>query len=431
MRRLNPRFAILSMLKRILLIAAAILAGYGLAQVAARSGAPGWWPDRERDRNVKYFREVMQLVKENYVGDAPASYTDLTHAALDGMVGTLDPHSQFLRSDEFQETEDELTNAFSGVGIQVEQHDGQIVVITPLAGSPAERAGLRRGDRLVKIDGRALENPTIEKTIKLVRGEPGTEVTLTVFRPSQNKTLDCRLKRERIRMASVRNAALLHDGIGYLQITVFSERTGDEFKEALAGLEKQGLRALVLDLRNNPGGLLDAAIDVCEQFFDENELIVFTQGRTPESRENFRAAGAHARRAYPVAILVNGGTASAAEIVAGAMKDTKRAVIVGEKSFGKGSVQSILELHNGEGLRLTTARYYTPSGITIHEKGIQPQVEIEVSADDEAKVRLQQSRVDLKEPAEFNQRFGFERSEDVQLDAAEEVLAGVLASRKK
>jgi carboxyl-terminal processing protease len=418
------------MLKRGLLIIVAILAGYGLAQFASRSGAPSWWPDRERDRNVRYFRDVLQLVKESYVGDAPAGYADLTRAALDGMVGSLDPHSQFMRADEYQATEEELTNAFGGVGIQVEQRDGQIVIITPIAGTPAERAGLRPGDRLMKIDGKTLEAPTIDKTVRLVRGEPDTEVTLTVFRASQSRTIDFKLKRERIRLDSVRNATLGSDGIGYLQITQFSERTGEEFRAALLGLEKQGLRALVIDLRNNPGGLLDAAIDVCDQFFEKDELIAYTQGRTPESRESFKADGSHHHRTYPVAILVNGGTASAAEIVAGAMKDTRRAVIVGEKTFGKGSVQSVIELQNGEGLRLTTARYYTPSGITIHEKGILPQVEIEVSADDEAKLRLQQSRADLAAPAEFTGRFGFARIDDQQLDAAGEVLRGVLAAKE-
>jgi carboxyl-terminal processing protease len=417
------------MLKRILIIAAAIMAGYGVAQFAARSGAPSWWPDRARDRNVRYFREVMQLVKENYVGDASAGYDDLTRAALDGMVGTLDPHSQFLRADEYQETEEELTNAFGGVGMQVEQMDGQIVIIAPIAGTPADRAGLRHGDRLVKIDGKPLENPNVGKTVRLIRGEPDTEVTLTVYRPSQNRTIDFKLKRERIRLDSVRHATVGADGIGYLQITQFSERTGEEFAQALSGLEKLGLRALVIDLRNNPGGLLDAAIDVCNQFFEKGELIAYTQGRTPESREDFKAEGSHLRRTYPVAILVNGGTASAAEIVSGAMKDTRRAVIVGEKTFGKGSVQSVLELQNGEGLRLTTARYYTPSGITIHQKGIAPQVELEVPAEDEGRIRLQQSRPDLVAPAEFNDRFGFQPIEDAQLAAAEEVLAGVLAAR--
>ncbi len=417
------------MLNRVGIIALAIVAGFGLAQFAARSGAPNWWPDRERDRNVKYFREVLQLVKENYVGDAPAGYDDLTRAALDGLLGQLDPHSQFLRADDYQQTEEEMSNAFGGVGIQVEMRDNQIVVITPIAGTPAERAGLRRGDRLVKIDGKPIENPSVEKTVKLVRGEPDTMVTVTVFRPGTKQTLDFPLKRARIRLESVRNAIMRPGGLGYLQVTQFSERTGKEFRAALSGLEKQGLRGLVIDLRNNPGGLLDAAIDVCNEFFEEGELIVYTQGRTPESRENFNADNGHQRRTYPVAILVNGGTASAAEIVAGAMKDTKRAVIVGEKTFGKGSVQSIIELQNGEGLRLTTARYYTPSGITIHEKGIQPHVELEVSADDEDKVRLQQSRPDLTAPVEFNDRFGFERIADVQLNAAEEVLTGVLAAR--
>ncbi len=418
------------MLKRGFLIGAAILVGFGLAQFAAHSGAPSWWPDRTRDRNVRYFRDVLQLVKENYVGEAPAGYDDLTRAALDGLMGSLDPHSQFMRADEYRATEEELTNAFGGVGIQVEQRDGHIVVITPIAGTPAERAGVWPGDRLVKIDGKQLESPTIEKTVKLVRGEPNTEVPLTIHRPSQDRTIDFRLKRERIRLDSVRNATVESDGIGYVQITQFSERTAEEFKTALLGIEKNGLRALVIDLRNNPGGLLDAATGVCDQFFEKGELIVSTQGRTLESRENYRADGGHPSRTYPVAILVNGGTASAAEIVAGAMKDTKRAVIVGEKTFGKGSVQSVIELQNGEGLRLTTARYYTPSGITIHEKGIIPQVEIEVTEEDESKLRLQQSRSDITVLTEFSGRFGFERIEDQQLNAAIDVLRGVLAAKE-
>jgi carboxyl-terminal processing protease len=412
------------MLKRSLVIAAAVLAGFGLAQFAGRhSGAPSWWPDRERDKQVRYYREVMQLVKENYVGDAPADYTSLTRSALDGMVGQLDPHSQFLLAEEYRETEDELTNAFTGVGIQVEQRDGHVVIVAAIPATPAERAGLRRGDQLVKIDGQALVNPTLDSTIKLVRGEPGSLVSITVFRPSQNKNLDFAVRRERIQLNSVRLTTVLPGRTGYLQITQFSERTGEEFRTALEGLEKEGITSLIVDLRNNPGGLLDAAIDVCNEFFDSGELIVYTQGRTPETRENHFATGGHAPRQYPVALLVNGGSASAAEIFAGAMRDTHRAVIVGEKTFGKGSVQSVIELDNGEGLRLTTACYYTPSGVTIHEKGIQPQVEVELSPDDEARIRLQQSEdavgsEDNRPPLA-----------DVQLAAAREILAGVLAAK--
>ncbi|RXK56002.1 S41 family peptidase [Oleiharenicola lentus] len=415
------------MFKRFLAISTAVLAGFLLAQYAARQqGAPSWWPDRDRDRQVRYFKEVLQLVKENYVGDAPADYASLTRAALDGMVGSLDPHSEFLAADAFRETEDELANAFTGVGIQVEQRDGHIVIVAPIPGTPADRAGLQRGDRLVKIDGKALVNPTLDSTISLVRGEPGSLVTLTVFRPAQNRSIDYPVRRERIKLESVRLTGMRAGGVGYLQITQFSERTGEEFGKALAELEAQGLRALVIDLRNNPGGLLDAAIDVCSEFFDKDELIAFTQGRSPDTRESYYSSNGHRKRDYPVAILVNGGSASAAEIVAGAMRDSKRAVIVGEKSFGKGSVQSVIELDNGEGLRLTTARYYTPSGITIHERGILPHVEVEVSPEDEARIRVQQARPDLAVSTEDD----FKPIEDIQLAAAEEVLAGVLASGK-
>ncbi len=417
-----------SNLKRLSLILAAAALGFGLAQFSARhAGAPSWWPDRERDKQARYFKEVLQLVKENYVGDAPADYATLTRTALDGMVSQLDPHSAFMLAEEYRETEEEMTNAFTGVGIQVEQRDNQVVIVAPIPGTPAERAGVRRNDRLTKIDGQPLATPTLDATIKLVRGEPGSLVTLTVFRPSSGKTIDYPLHREKIRLESVRYVAMQPGNIGYLQITQFSERTGEEFETALAGLEKEGLRALVIDLRNNPGGLLDAAIEVCDQFFNKDELIVYTQGRTPESRDNHYARGGHRPRTYPVAILVNGGTASAAEIVSGAMRDTKRAIIVGEKSFGKGSVQSVIELQNGEGLKLTTARYYTPSGVTIHEKGILPQVEIEVSPDDEARLRSQQSRVEFgPEPGD-----DLKPITDVQLAAAEEVLTGVLAAKGK
>jgi carboxyl-terminal processing protease len=420
------------MLKRILAITAAIVAGFVLAQYAARhQGAPSWWPDRDRDKNVRYFRDVMQTVKEGYYDGSKASYEQLTRAALKGMVSQLDPHSEFLTADEFAETEEELTNEFSGVGIQVEQRDNKIIVITPIAGTPAERAGVRRGDQLIRVDGKDLDAPTLDKTVKLIRGKPGSDVTLTMYRAATDKEIDFKLKREKILLDSVRNGSLRSDGIGYLQITQFSEHTGEEFADTIDQMEKQGMKALVIDLRNNPGGLLDAAIEVCSEFFDHDELVVYTQGRTADSRQDFRADGKHPRRTYPIAILVNGGTASAAEIVSGAMKDTKRAVIVGERTFGKGSVQSVIELQNGEGLRLTTARYYTPSGITIHERGIAPQVEVEISADDESKLRLQQSRVDLTAPAEFADRFGFQPVEDVQLQTAEEVLTGVLAARGK
>lgn len=418
------------MLKRSILVVVAIVAGFTLAQVAARQlGAPSWWPNRDRDRNVRYFRDTLDTVVQEYVDAGKADYETLTRAALRGMLSELDPHSEYLDAEAFAETEEELNNEFSGIGIQVEERDGHIVVITPIADSPAERVGLRRGDRLVSIDGQAIDDPSTEKAVRLIRGEPGTELKLTIYRPAQEKELTFTLKRERIRLRSVRNAELRPDGTGYVQITQFSERTGSEFAEALEDLERRGLKSLVLDLRNNPGGLLEAAIEVCAVFFEKGELVAYTQGRTPDSRVDFLAEGNHRQRTYPVAILVNGGTASAAEIVSGAMRDTHRAVIVGEKTFGKGSVQSIIQLRDGEGIRLTTARYYTPSGVTIHEKGIAPHVEIEMSPDDEAGLRIQQSRADITAPAEFAERFGFQPVVDAQRIAAEEVLRGVRVVR--
>lgn len=418
------------MLKRLSAIFVAVALGFVLAHLAARQfGAPSWWPNRERDRNVRYFRDVLETVKQYYVDEKKADYNALTRAALRGMLSELDPHSEFLDAEAYSETEEELNNEFNGVGIQVEERDSHIVVITTIADTPAERAGIRRGDRIVSIDGQTIDDPSTKKVVRLIRGEPGTEVKMVFYRPGADRELTYTLKRERIRLRSVRNTQISADGIGYTQITQFSERTGGEFSAALKELEMRGMRALVLDLRNNPGGLVEAAVEVCDEFFDQNELIAYTQGRTPESRENFRAENNHARRSYPIAVLVNGGTASAAEIVSGALRDTKRAVIVGEKTFGKGSVQSIIETQNGEGIRLTTARYYTPSGVTIHEKGIQPQVELEISADDEARLRIQQSRTDIVEPAEFADRFGFQPVEDIQRNAAEELLRGVLLAR--
>lgn len=418
------------MLKRLSAILVAAALGFLLAHFAARQfGAPSWWPNRERDRNVRYFRDVLDTVKQYYVDEKKADYNALTRAALRGMLSELDPHSEFLDAEAYSETEEELNNEFNGVGIQVEERDHHIVVITTIADTPAERAGIRRGDRIVSIDGKSIDDPSTDKVVRLIRGEPGTPVKMVFFRPSIDSEVTYTLKRERIRLRSVRNTQISTDGIGYTQITQFSERTGEEFDAALKELEKRGMRALVLDLRNNPGGLLDAAMEVCDQFFAKGELIAYTQGRTKDSREEFRAENNHERRTYPITVLVNGGTASAAEIVAGALKDTKRAVIIGEKTFGKGSVQSIIEMQNGEGIRLTTARYYTPSGITIHEKGIQPQVELEMSADDEVRLRIQQSRTDLVEPAEFADRFGFPPVEDTQRNAAEEVLRGVMIVR--
>ncbi|HZL47213.1 MAG TPA: S41 family peptidase [Opitutaceae bacterium] len=414
------------MLKRFLVIGGGAVCGILLATAVTRLH-PAWslWPDRELSRNVADFRTVLDLVRTNYVDGKEADSDRLTHAALDGMIHSLDPHSEFMRTDAYRELREEMDGRFGGIGIQVELRGGKIVVVAPVADTPGDRAGIRRADEIVKVDGQSTEKLGMDKVVSRLRGQPGTKVAVTLFRPSTKATLDLTLTREIIRVESVRDVRMVGDSIGYIQLTQFSDRTGAEFKRALQQLQSQGAKALILDLRNNPGGLLDAAVAVAEPFFKPGELIVYTQGRSAGSREELRAGPSAGGVEMPIAVLVNSGTASAAEIVAGALKDTGRAVVVGETTFGKGSVQTLFRLRDGEALRLTTAHYYTPSGVIIHEKGIEPQVKVTVSPEDEANVRLQRLRQDLAEPKEFAARFGFEPVEDRPLQAAIDVLKGV------
>jgi carboxyl-terminal processing protease len=414
------------MLKRFLIIAGGAACGILLA-TAVTQFRLAWvlWPNRDLERDTAYFRSVLDLVGRNYVDEQAADRDQLTRAALEGMLKSLDPHSDFLKADAYRELQEEMDGKFGGIGIQIEQREGRIVVIAPIADTPSERAGVRRGDQIVKVDGQSIEKLGMDKIIERLRGEPGTKVGVALFRPDSKATIDLTLTREIIKVESVRDTRMLGAGIGYIQLTQFSERTGAEFGQALKQLQTQGAQALILDLRNNPGGLLGAAVDVAEPFFKPGELIVYTKGRTADSRQELRAGSSAGGLHLPIAVLVNSGTASAAEIVAGALKDTARAVVVGETTFGKGSVQSVFRLKNGEALRLTTARYYTPSGVSIHEKGIEPQVPVTVSPEDEGKVRLQRLRSDLADQKEFAARFGFAPIEDRPLQAAVDVLQGV------
>ncbi len=411
------------MFKRILTLATGAALGLAFA-VAGLRVAAAWnlFPSRDLSRSASYVKDVMRLVSENYVDQKAATYDQLARSALHGMVETLDPHSEFLEKKDNQEFEEDLTGEFGGVGIQVETRNNRIVVIAPLAGTPGERAGIQRGDEIVSIDGKAVGADGI---VEKLRGKPKTKVLVGLFRPSTQETLNLTLVREIIKIVSVRAVRLLDDNIGYVELTEFSDHTAEQFRLALENLLKQGATSLIIDLRNNPGGLLDAAVEVAEPFFNKGELIVYTKGRKPTDREDFKAESSGPAISLPLAVLINAGSASAAEIVTGALKDTGRAVIVGERSFGKGSVQSVFKLENGEGLRLTTARYYTPSGATIHEKGIAPHVEVVMTLEEDTKLARQRGRADITDPKAFAERFGFEPVVDRQLDAAVAVLKGI------
>ncbi len=411
------------MLKRIFTIALGVMAGVALSVGAAHFASLwGWLPGSELDRSSGAIRDVLKLVNENYVAAQPAELPKLTRAALDGMINTLDPHSAYMDPAERKALEEDISSEFGGIGVQVELVRDRIVVVTPVAGSPGERAGIQRGDEITGIDGEKLPHPSMEDIVTHLRGKPGTKVTVGLMRPSTGKELSLTLTRESIRVESVRDAHLLADGIGYVQLTEFGEHTADEFATAVKQLRARGLRALVIDLRNNPGGLLDSVVAVASNFFNKRELVVYTQGRDPKDREDYLADPAGAPLTIPLAVLINAGSASAAEILTGALKDTHRAVIVGERSFGKGSVQSIFDLDNGGGLRLTIARYYTPGGEVIHEHGVSPDVEVVATPEEDRSLMLQRARSDLTDPRTFKVRFGVDLVPDRQLDAATAVL---------
>jgi carboxyl-terminal processing protease len=415
------------MFKRILTLACGAALGIALTIAGARI-AVAWnlWPNRELSRSTSYLRDVMRLVSENYVDENAASYEQLTHSALHGMIESLDPHSEYLEKKDNEEFEEDLSGEFGGVGLQVETRQNRIVVIAPLAGTPSERAGIQRGDEIVSIDGKAVETSgNVDAIIGRLRGKPKTRVLVGLFRPSTQQTLNLTLVREVIKIESVRSVQVLDDGIGYVQLTEFSDHTAEQFHHALEGLFRQGIHSLIIDLRNNPGGLLDAAVEVVEPFFKKNELIVYTKGRKPSDREEFRAESPAEPISLPIAVLINAGSASAAEIVTGALKDTGRAIVVGERSFGKGSVQSVFKLERGEGMRLTTARYYTPGGVSIHEKGITPHVEVVMTPDEDTKLARQRARSDITDPKDFRERFGFDPVVDRQLETAIAMLKGV------
>lgn len=416
------------MFRRIVSIGLGVIAGYLMALGGVEVVAAwGLWPDRETNRASEQVAQVMRLLNKHYVDADEVRGDKLAGHAIESMVGALDPYSQFLPPRAYRNLEEEVDGKFGGIGVQVEELDGRIVVVAPIAGTPGERAGILRGDVLVKVDGADVRGLKLEEFIGKLRGKPGTSVAVTLERGEPSRVIELKLKREIIKVDSVRDATLLAEGIGYVRVTVFAEKTGEEFQAALEKLRSQGAKALVIDLRNNPGGLLSAAADMVQPFFPRGELIVYTEGRQKDDRMELRSEGSAEPLQMPLAVLVNGGSASAAEVVAGALRDTRRAVLVGEKTFGKGSVQTLFPIKGEAALRLTTARYYTPSGVIIHERGLQPDLKEVLTPEQEKAVFLHRLRPDITDPAEFKERFGVPFAEDTQLEVALKELRAELA----
>jgi len=323
---------------------------------------------------LKVFTEVLSLIQANYVDETKPR--DLIYGGIKGMLETLDPHSSFLSPDIFKEMQVETQGSFGGLGIEITVKDRQLTVVAPIEGTPADRAGLHPADRIVKIDGNPTKDMTLIEAVKKLRGPKGTSVTLTILREESPGPFELTLVREVIEVKSVR-AKDLGDGIAYIRIASFQERTGKDLLKAIEQFQKNGISALVLDLRNDPGGLLNQAVQVSDLFLDKGQLIVYTEGRIKNQDLRFSAEHGAQVPKVPMVVLVNGGSASASEIVAGAMQDWKRALVLGTKTFGKGSVQTVIPLSDGSGLRLTTAKYYTPKGRSIHGTGIVPDIIVE------------------------------------------------------
>ena len=319
------------------------------------------------------LEEVEERVRSEYV--EPVTKEQLDLAAVDGMVASLDPHSAFLDPAEYEAMRVSTAGHYSGVGLEVAERDGRIAVVTPIDGSPAARAGVRSGDILLEIDGRTVAGGALDEIIDRMRGFVGSTVRLTVERSGEPEPLQFALERSEVHVRTVR-AEPLPGRYGYLRVTHFTDATPRDFDRALADLQSTGpLRGLVLDLRGNPGGVLESSVSVADEFLDSG-IIVRAEGRTAESRFELRATAGDALRSAPLVVLIDRGSASGAEIVAGALRDHGRATLMGERTFGKGSVQTVMPLANGQALKLTTSRYFTPSGASIHDRGLEPDVSL-------------------------------------------------------
>ena len=344
------------------------LAGGVLADKAAPKDDVPW-------QDARTLAEVLERVKHDYVN--PVDDHQLLQAAIRGMVASLDPYSAYLDGEEYDEVKISSSGQYSGVGIEVSMEDEQVVVVSPFEGSPAALAGIRPGDVIATIDGIPVNTSNLADTIGRMRGKEGTTVKIGILREGSEEPLQITLKRSRVELRSVKSE-LLEPGMGYVRISQFSETTGDDLEAALKDLRKRNgaaLKGLVLDLRNNPGGVLEAAVSVSDAFLDSG-IIVSAKGRTPESKFEMSATPGDELSGAPIVVLVNGGSASAAEIVAGALKDHHRATLMGRTTFGKGSVQTVIPLPGDRAVKLTTSLYYTPSGISINHRGIAPDIEL-------------------------------------------------------
>lgn len=374
--------------------------------------AVGLFAEEEKSKQdaynkLKVFSEVLSLIESNYV--EPVESDAMIEGAISGMVKSLDPHTSYMPPVSYKEMQVETTGKFGGLGIEISVRDGVLTVVSPIEDTPAFKVGIKPGDKIIKIEDESTLDMTLQDAVSRLRGETGSPVTITIFRKTFKAPKEFTIVRAIIKVRSV-VSKLYQNDIGYIKIRNFSKNTSSDLDKALDELRGKGITKLILDVRNNPGGLLNQAVEVTDRFLNKENLIVYTKGRSDEQNMRFTSHDKVAGVSYPLIVLVNGGSASASEIVAGALQDLNRAIVLGTQTFGKGSVQTIIPLSDGSGLRLTTARYYTPSGRVIQENGIEPDIIVEMNPRDE----LEEKDDKKEEPEEKTRLRRFLREKDLK-----------------
>ncbi|MDD5060272.1 MAG: S41 family peptidase [Candidatus Omnitrophica bacterium] len=368
---------------------------------------------------VELFSDTLAVIQKEYVDETKIK--DLIYGSLKGMLSSLDPHSQFMDPDTYNELKVDTQGKFGGIGIEITLKNGILTVITPIEDTPAWKAGIKANDSIVKINDELTRDMTLTDAVKRLRGKPLDPVNITVLRENENKLLEFKIVRDIIKIKDIKYAMILESGVGYIRLTEFRENSTQELNNALSNLSKQGVKALIIDLRNNPGGLLDEAVKVTSRFLERNKLVAYTEGRQKDKELKFYADSRNPILDMPLAVLINEGSASGSEIVAGALQDYKRAIIIGTKSFGKGSVQTVIPLSDGSALRLTTSHYFTPSGKIIHGKGVVPDIEVILKERDE-KENESEEKKSIPKP----EKESFDYKEDEQVVRALNVLEAII-----
>jgi carboxyl-terminal processing protease len=400
-----------------------------LSGVRAQEAEPGKSQEDNGYSQISIFAKALELIRQDYVDGNKTSYHDLITAAMKGMLSSLDPHSQFMDPNDFRDMQDDTRSRFNGLGIEVSMKNGLPTVVTAMEDTPAAKAGILSGDQILRINGISTERMDLQDAINVLRGPAGRKVTLTLLRPSTKEIKDYTLERAEIKVQSVKGARLLDAEltgpfkIGYIRLIQFNEPTAEELSKAVDELQKQGMQALILDLRNNPGGLLNSAVDVCAQFLPPNTKVVSTQGRVASQQHDYSTSGAKKERpSFPMVLLINEGSASGAEIVAGALKDLHRAILVGETTFGKGSVQNVMQLPDGSAVRFTTAKYYTPGKQVIQGNGVTPNIRVAMTAEQERSLFALRNAENMKPEDEKS----VIKAKDAQMLRAIDALKGVM-----